>query len=232
MKTPDDSVFRYLAKSAKPAVFNLRVSVHKTMRALSCLILSAALASLSACAPPRLLPLEEAALQQEWQQRRGRLLALEDWRMKARIGLKTERQAVSATLDWRQQRQDYRLLLIAPFGRGNMELSARDGVVNLRTQDNRRFSGDDAAELLQRHFGWDLPLTGLPYWIRGLPQPGPPVDDLILNEQKQLKRLSQSGWNIHYSRYRQFAEYSLPVSVRLENGDLRVRLAVKSWVLE
>ena len=123
-------------------------------------------------------------------------------------------------------------MLIAPFGKGTVELSTRAGAAHLRTHDNRRLSGDSAAELLWRHFGWRLPVGGLPYWIRGLPQPDTRIEALILDERQQLRQLRQSGWDIRYSDYRRVDDYLLPAKMRLENSALRVKLAVTAWTLE
>ncbi|MGI9229364.1 MAG: lipoprotein insertase outer membrane protein LolB [Gammaproteobacteria bacterium] len=186
------------------------------------------LAMLSGCTG--LAPRQQA--EQSWEQHQAQLLELHDWTLRARIGLKRQGEAASATLDWRQQQQDYQLLLIAPLGKGTVELSARDGVVNLRTNDNQSFSADSPEALLRQHLGWHLPVDGLPYWIRGLPQPGAPVDALILDKRQRLIQLQQSGWDISYGGYRQVADYVLPGKVRLEHNDIRIKLAVTEWTLE
>ena len=122
--------------------------------------------------------------------------------------------------------------MIAPLGKGTAELSAHDGRVTLRTHDNRLLHGDNAAELLRRHFGWRLPVAALPYWIRGLPQPEARVDEMVFDERRRLRRLRQSGWEIRYSGYRRVDEYVLPTGLRLESHALRVKLAVTAWILE
>lgn len=167
-----------------------------------------------------------------WQERQTHLLTLQDWDLAARIGLKLEDEAFSATLKWKQQQQDYRLLLIAPFGKGTVELYSKDAVVTLRTHDNQLLSATTPEALLQEHFGWTLPVQGLPYWIRGIPEPKVAVDNLLLDEQQRLQRLQQSGWDISYGKYQQVGKYELPAKLKLENEKIRLKLAVKEWAIK
>ncbi len=198
------------------------------------LVLSGALL-LSACADLPLVKQQETASTEDWRAKQVRLLALQDWDLTGRMGLKLAGiygRGFSATLKWTQQQQDYRVLLIAPFGRGTAMLYTNDNGVTLHTHDNQQLSAASPEELLQHHFGWTLPVKGLAYWIRGIPQPGIPVHELLLDGQQRLKRLQQSGWQIRYGQYGQAGQYELPTRLHLDHDEISVRLAVTQWLLE
>ena len=54
--------------------------------------------------------------------------------------------------------------------------------------------------LLEQTLGLRLPVTGLRYWVRGLPAPGPTAL-LQTDAAGRLTRLEQNGWVIEYPSY-------------------------------
>ncbi len=53
--------------------------------------------------------------------------------------------------------------------------------------------------LIQQMFGFSLPVSGLEYWLLGIPQPKIKYHKTLLNNQ--LISLEQQGWRIQYVNY-------------------------------
>lgn len=167
-----------------------------------------------------------------WDSRMEQLTQLETWNLKGRIAVRTGADSGSGSLHWTQRGGEYALRLIAPFSGGVYELSGGKGNVSIRTPDNTILQEDDAESLLQQATGWRFPVSGLVYWIRGLPAPSFEVDGLLLDGENRLSELSQGGWSIRYKRYTGVGGVSMPARLDLENGQVRVRLSVREWNLD
>lgn len=164
-----------------------------------------------------------------WDSRRDKLSSLTTWQASGRISVRLEKHAWSATLQWHQQQQEYFLRLIAPLGQGTYEITGNNNAVFLRTAKNEVLRANNPESLMEGTFGWSVPLTGLIYWIRGLPEPGTKTDALSLDEQGRITDLSQSGWRVTYSSYNNTGGLELPDKISLENDKLKVRLVIKHW---
>lgn len=184
---------------------------------------------LTACArqPVQLPGPDRASL---WSAHRASLAGLQDWRFRGRIGVRLEKEAWSATLSWRETRDTYTLRVIAPLGRGTFELSGTAAGVELRTADNRLLHAADPESLLRENLGWQLPVSGLRWWVRGLPRPGAKTDRLDVNDEGRVNGLVQDGWQVDYQDYRPHGELTLPGRLSLENGAVRVRIVVNEWL--
>ena len=95
------------------------------------------------------------------------------------------------------------------------------------TAKKESFSSDNVQELTREVLGWDLPLTGLRYWVLGLADPGVPVTSLERDEQLRIKQLAQRDWQIDYLAYS--GDSALPSSMVLRHSDLRMRLIIDGW---
>ena len=143
--------------------------------------------------------------------------------------MRLEKHAWSATLQWHQQQQEYFLRLIAPLGQGTYEITGNNDAVFLRTAKNEVLKANNPESLMEGTFGWSVPLTGLIYWLRGLPEPGTKAEVFSLDEQGRITDLSQSGWRVTYSSYNNTGGLELPDKISLENDKLKVRLVIKHW---
>jgi len=132
-------------------------------------------------------------------------------------------------LQWDQDNQKYMLRFIAPLGQGTYQLSGDAGKVTLLTADNRVYQASDPEILLQDSLGWNVPLHGLQYWVRGVPEPGVTTDNLVLDDKGRMTELQQSGWRISISRYGEFDGRELPSKLLMQNDRFQLRLVVLGW---
>lgn len=182
---------------------------------------------LNACATRP--PAPESAPEGVWEQHRDSLRTLTDWQLAGRVAIRNAEEGWSANFDWWQTGQRYRIRLRGPFGQGAVELHGDAQGVWLKRKDQAPVYAHDADALLARETGWQLPVSGLGAWLRGLPDTTPPVTSLDWDSAGQLTQLQQSGWQIDYRRYRTVGERQLPDKLQLVRDGLRVKVVVDSW---
>ena len=169
-------------------------------------------------------------LQLAWQSRKARLESIDAWALRGRLAVRTDKDAFSATLQWAQKKQLYIMRVIAPLGQGTYEIRRKLDGVSLLTSDNLLYEADDAETLMLANLGWSVPVEGMKYWIRGLPDPDVEIQDLQLDESALLTGLTQSGWNISMTSYTTYDEYYLPGRIKLENDIMKVTILAKEWL--
>jgi outer membrane lipoprotein LolB len=168
----------------------------------------------------------------DWAARKQALLAFDQWRLMGKIAVRQSGQSESAIINrWRQDESAYRLQLSSAFlGMGSVQLKGDSGYLLIRTGDGERYLSDDPETLVLQVTGWRLPLSALPYWVRGIPAPNQDAE-LGFGAEGQLKMLLQSGWEVHFQRYSELVagQPPLPTLITATNGEARVRLAISDW---
>ena len=187
---------------------------------------------LSAC---QSMPVEtQASLQQKKaavDQREAQLAAVNSWELDGRISLITDDEAWSGQLYWQQgNTADYFIQFNAPSGQGAMQLLGSDTGVELRLANGKSYSAKDAATLLRQETTWDIPIDGLWYWVRGLPDPQMPVK-LTLDPQGAIQEMRQNGWHVEYQRYQRYGSLTFPRKIVIQHEDMKIRLVVTRWTI-
>lgn len=77
----------------------------------------------------------------------------------------------------------------------------------------------DPESLLQNLAGLTLPVSGMRWWLRGLPDPRMPFT-------RTGDSFSQSGWLVSATDFR---DGVLPYKVELTRDDLRIRVMISEW---
>jgi outer membrane lipoprotein LolB len=188
-------------------------------------LLSALALLLNACASR---PPGPEAPESVWLQHRDSVQTLSEWQLLGRVAIRNADEGWNASFDWRQSGQRYRIRLRGPFGQGAVELHGDPGGVWLRRQDQAPVFAHNADDLLARETGWQLPVSGLGDWLRGLPDASLTAE-LKWDAEGRLRKLLQGGWQIDYRRYRSVGARQLPDRLQLERDDLRVKVVVDSW---
>jgi outer membrane lipoprotein LolB len=134
-------------------------------------------------------------------------------------------------LRWKQKGQIYLLQVSGPGGQGAARLEGNDNGVTLTRSDRTIYHASNPEELLTTHLGWQVPVRGLHYWIRGLPTPSSKSDSLALDAAGRLIRLHQDDWDIHFDRYSSTDLLELPGRLVLEHPSITVRIIVERWRL-
>jgi outer membrane lipoprotein LolB len=197
-------------------------------RALAVIVLPLlAVCQLSGCAtkPPRLT----SALEQAWLAHASRIGAVERWRADGRVAIKVEEEGWTASFGWKQSPERFDIQLSGPFGQGVVRLTGDQEGAELTRDDLTTRRADSAEALLAEQTGWRLPVTGLRYWIVGMPAPDRPAGQRTLDAEGRLAGLTQDRWQISYDSYQQVDGLEMPRKLRLVNGDVRVKLVIARW---
>jgi outer membrane lipoprotein LolB len=182
---------------------------------------------LSACMT---MPAKQAAFNQNipWSQRQQVLRQIKHWHLQGAIAINTTQKNFTASLDWRQQPQQYRVTIFGPLGIGTVQIAGKPHLVVLRTADNQLFTARSPNQLLQQQLGWHLPITNLYYWIRGLPAPGT-KSVKSFDAYHHIIYMQQQGWNIRYLQYTGAYHTDLPCKIFLNNPRIHLKIVITRW---
>jgi len=168
----------------------------------------------------------------DWETRLQQQQQINDWTIKARLGVQTEFEGGSFDVFWQQLVDVYEIRLIAPMGQGAVQITGDNDGVTISLADGQTEYSQDADELFASMTGLSLPVSGLQDWLRGMPIQGEEIQNISWNEHGQLYKLEQRGWRVEMNRYKVIAGYDLPHAFYLEREDspeLSVRLLVREW---
>ena len=165
--------------------------------------------------------------EQTWSQQLPLLMAQHAWHLEGAVSVISPQGSQVANIDWLQfDDNSYRIQLYGPLGLGTVKLVSQSQEVDLTLSDGRHYQALNAAQLMQQILGWSLPVEGLVYWVRGIPDPAFPAQ-IQLNSVGVLSTLVQQGWTIQYLSDQQIGELIVPHQLRLTNGQLKVMMAVR-----
>lgn len=166
--------------------------------------------------------------QAQWREHKEQLSSLDGWQIDGKIGIRAPKDSGSGTLFWLQRQDYYDIRLSGPLGRGAARLTGRPGQVSLEVANQGRYEAPTPEALLEQQLGWNLPVSHLNWWIRGLPAPDS-KSRLNLDANSRLSSLEQDDWQIQYLSYTQQNGYWLPERIKLHGSNLDVTLVIKQW---
>ncbi len=192
------------------------------MRAL---LLTLLLTALAGCSTFRSEP--PVPLGGSWDEYQQQALALQNWTLDSKVGIRTADDSQSARMQWQQQPPDYRIIISGPLGQGGALIEGNDQGVSIDIAGEGRYASDSPQDLLQSLLGWSFPVEQVQYWVRGLPAPGLPYSPTF--SENRLQMLEQGGWLIHYSAYSKDLGQVLPQRLVLKRADLTITVIIKEW---
>jgi len=187
-------------------------------RRLDVLALWGVLAVLAGCAstrPAQVLPASNASIGA--------------FSLKGRVAVKLDDRGYTASLRWRHSTTSDSLRLLSAVGTVVGEIEADSNGATLMTADKKVYRSNDAQSLPREVLGWDLPLSGLRYWVTGRADPALPVQAQSRDNKERLKSLMQDDWEIAYLEY--FGDSAMPARLSLAYDRLKLRLIVEHWEL-
>lgn len=165
--------------------------------------------------------------QVNWQKERTRLEQLSHWQLSGKMAIITAQQKGSARVNWQQNGDDYRLNLTSLIGTHILELSRSKGEITLIDNEGNPHQSQDAEALIYQLIGWNIPVQGLPEWIKGLPGKA----EFELNSDSSLASVRDGQWQIVYGDYRDQDGYRLPHLLTMTGQGSRLKLQINQWTL-
>jgi outer membrane lipoprotein LolB len=144
-----------------------------------------------------------------------------------RVAVKQGELRDSAGLRWVHHATDDEILLLAPLGQTVARIHRDASEATLDASD-KHYTAQDMETLMQQVLGWQLPLSGLRYWITALPVPDS-ESSIERDANGQVRLLRQQGWKISYSRYAALTADALPLRMKLQREGTEVLLLIDEW---
>ncbi len=147
-----------------------------------------------------------------------------------RVSVKHGEQRDSAGLRWVHRAAEDEILLLAPLGQTVARIH-RDAQNATLEASGKHYAAQDMQTLMQQVLGWQLPLSGLRYWIAALPAPEGEFQ-IEQNANGQMSLLRQQGWEIVYTRYAADGRDALPLRLTLKRDGMEVLLLIDEWEVQ
>lgn len=80
---------------------------------------------------------------------------------------------------------------------------------------------------MQQELGWSLPFKSVPYWLRGIPGPGPFVAHY--NHYGLIDTLQQQGFTICYQTYTDMDGYDMPRTMTIAGQGILLQITFNHW---
>lgn len=172
--------------------------------------------------------IEPSSQMPSWESRKQALSQIVNWQLNGKIAVQTAQDSGSALVAWAKRAGSYNVSLTGPLGAHGLTLIGEPGHVTLETGDGKRFTADNPEQLLAKQWGFNLPVSNLNYWVRGLPVPGIPFDGQF-DAENRLTQFTQQGFDIRYSAYTEHGQFDLPSKMTITSSTLKTKLIIYKW---
>jgi outer membrane lipoprotein LolB len=203
-----------------------------TSAALCVLLLAGCAAQTKAPTPNAGAAVAPVDPQAAWKQRQASFAHMSSWRLQGRVGMQFRDQSASFGLSWLQQGNDqYEMNIKNPLT-GSLMAYLKGTASDVTLQANGKTYRDaDAERLLQSQMGVSLPLSGMKYWVRGIPSPDSPVEQVKLDNMGRPESLQQSGWLVEYTGWQGNGWNAMPDKINLSRAveNTKVKVIAKDW---
>jgi len=207
----------------------------KFPRLLTGLFISVFVLLLSACATPAIK--EENLTKLDWSQQQHALNSIQHWRINGRIAVQTKDDGGQADFVWQlEDLSNYEIRLQAPLGAGTTWINSGPEGASIRSSSGDSLYDTDVDALILRMNGWPLPVSGLRYWVRGLPSPVSEYKVAEWNDNGLPAVVIQDGWRIEFRKHQQVSGQFLPRKLFINrvnmDEEVDVRLIIRQWVID
>ena len=154
---------------------------------------------------------------------------VDQWRIKGKLGVRTDTDSGSVAIDWRQHRDHYRIRVNGPLGQGGAWVEGDRQFITLQQPGRQPVVSTTPEQLLKETLGWFLPINDLRYWVQGVPNSNKMISEPAYDKQGMLVAFEQADWSVSLSRYKPVEKWLLPHKIRLNKNDVQLTLAIREW---
>jgi outer membrane lipoprotein LolB len=145
-----------------------------------------------------------------------------------RLAVHEREQNLSGSVRWRHDGSHDEILLSTPLGQGVAQIVNDPSGAVLTTNDGRVYHANDAEQLTAKVTGWRIPVSGMAYWLRGMPQPGSKAIE-TRDDKGRLQQLAEQDWKIEYASYFDAPDDRLPKRIVLTRPEFEFKLVIDNW---
>lgn len=168
------------------------------------------------------------------------LSELRHWRLQGKISIaQGSRREHAAISYWIQQGDTFEANLTSPLlGLAATTLVGNPDSLRIETAGEPARESRQPSLLVQQVLGWPLPLSAIPFWIKGSPAPESPHRWRDIPESGAIQ-LEQQDWIIRYDRIAPLAltdgdsnrsqPVQLPHRVVLQRTDVEIKVIITEW---
>lgn len=170
--------------------------------------------------------------QQAWKQRQADFARMSSWRLQGKVGVQFQAQSASFNVSWLQTGKDqYEMNIKNPLTGSIVAYLKGERSEVMMQANGKTYKDSNAERLLHAQLGVSLPLDGMKYWVRGIPAPDSPVQQVRLDTQGRPAWLQQSGWQVEYSGWKGTDWQALPERINLSRtpDNTKVKVIAKDW---
>jgi outer membrane lipoprotein LolB len=150
-----------------------------------------------------------------------------------RVLVSYDGRAFTAHVRWLHAADTDEIWLMTPTGQALAYLHEDSAGALITSADQTQYRASRVEALTKRALGWELPMTRLQYWVRGVPAPVIPPDvPAEIGERDaagRIRHLAQDGWRISYEHYPPAQNDGLPRRLELAGATQTLRLVIDTW---
>lgn len=165
-----------------------------------------------------------------WETRKAALERIKNWDAKGSVSIQYKQKTDIASMNWHQENQHYNIALSGPLNFGSVEIVGAPGKVTFKQGNRPPVKAASPERLIAQQMGWQIPVSNLYYWLRGIPAPGSDAKTQFDNTGR-ITHMTQQGWTIEYAEYMGVGAVDLPKKIYLTHPDLKIRLVIRQWNL-
>lgn len=147
-----------------------------------------------------------------------------------RLAVNARQHRFSGGIRWQHTGSSDEIYLFSPLGQMVAEIFRDQAGVRLITSEPAIYQAQNAEYLTSQVLGWELPLAGMQFWVRGTHFPGT-VAEKDLDKNKRTLAIRQDGWRIVYQDYylAQGDAPALPRLLEFSRMDVKIKLIIDQW---
>lgn len=161
--------------------------------------------------------------------RKQKLTTLSAFEAQGKMGYSDGERGGNATVRWEQRNDTYAIYLSGPLGSGATLIQGSGNKVSLTRSNGEVIQASTPEALVKQELGFVIPVSGLRFWLRGVPAPGTAPTQTRFDAQNRLSELTQHGWTVIYQGYSNQNGISMPERLFLRNGRLTLKFVFNDW---
>lgn len=203
------------------------------MNLISKLLVTVFVLAATACATQPTVPRDSTVPPPEHlaihQQHLASLTDIQTFSLKGRLGVVTQKQGFSGSIEWQHQSTADNIDVYSPLGSKVANIAKTPNQVTLTDEKGQHIQASDAETLTETTLGFRLPLNGLSDWALGRPA-ARKIDASSWDAQGRLTTLKQDGWDIGFENYLESNGTFLPNKIVLKSEKVNLKLLVEKWI--